>query len=213
MSDTFRRMQDFDRRAELVRATLDCIADKGIQGTTVRAVAASAGVSIGLIRHHFETKENMVREAYRETIRMLTAPCNRVLAEEIAAPQERLARFIRASIGGEISNPRILSLWAAFTSQLNVDPEMKRIHDAAHLPYRSSFEPLIGAVMAVEGRRLDGAQIERLAIAMTAVIDGLWLEGCLPKQDQTPEDYVAIGLEAAEALLNVRLPRGTEEKE
>ncbi|MFD2174993.1 TetR family transcriptional regulator C-terminal domain-containing protein [Rhodobacter lacus] len=213
MSDTFRRMQEFDRRAELVRATLDCIADKGIQGATVRAVAAAAGVSIGLIRHHFETKENMVLEAYRETIRMLTAPCDRVLVAEIDSPHERLARFIRASIGGEISDLRILSLWAAFMSQLNADPEMKRIHDEAHLPYRSSFEPLIGSVMAAEGRHLAPAEIARLAIAMTAVIDGLWLEGCLPKQAETSEDYVAIGLEAAEALLRVALPRPTNTKD
>jgi len=213
MSETFRRMQDFDRRAELVRATLDCIADKGIQGATVRAVAAAAGVSIGLIRHHFETKENMVLEAYRETIRMLTAPCAAVLAADIASPHERLARFICASIGGEISDLRMLSLWAAFMSQINADPEMKRTHDEAHLPYRSSLEPLIGAVMAAEGRRLAPGESARLAIALTAVIDGLWLEGCLPKGTETSEDYVAIGLETAEALLRVRLPHPTSKKD
>ena len=53
MTASFRRAPDFDRRTDMIEATLDCIADLGIQATTVRAVAARAGVSNGLIRHHF----------------------------------------------------------------------------------------------------------------------------------------------------------------
>ena len=56
MTASFRRAPDFDRRTDMIEATLDCIADLGIQATTVRAVAARAGVSNGLIRHHFTSK-------------------------------------------------------------------------------------------------------------------------------------------------------------
>lgn len=51
-------MPDFDRQADMIETTLDCIADLGIQATTVRAVVARAGISNGLIRHHFGSKEN-----------------------------------------------------------------------------------------------------------------------------------------------------------
>lgn len=207
MATTFRRMQDFDRRAELVRATLDCIADKGIQGTTVRAVATYAGVSNGLIRHHFASKENMILAAYRETVEMITAPGRAVIEAVELPPHERLARFIRVSIGGSVADPRVFSLWATFIAQVNVDPEMARIHDEGHLPYRDALEPMIAAIMAAENRALGDLRRNRLAIALNALIDGLWLEGCLFKDDHTSHDYVALGLETAEALLGVTLPR------
>ncbi|AGT09773.1 TetR family transcriptional regulator C-terminal domain-containing protein [Paracoccus aminophilus] len=210
MATTFRRMQDFDRRAELIRATLDCIADKGIQGTTVRAVATYAGVSNGLIRHHFASKENMILAAYRETVEMITAPGRAIIDAPEMEPHERLARFVRASIGGAVADPRVFSLWAAFIAQVNVDPEMARIHDDGHLPYRSALEPMIAAIMAAENRALPDRRRERLAIALNAVLDGLWLEGCLYKEDRCPEDYVELGLETAEALLGTTLPRIAE---
>ena len=75
MIASFRRVPEFDRRADMIEATLDCIADLGIQGTTVRAVAAHAGVSNGLIRHHFaseiaaarrgDRREHIVSETWR----------------------------------------------------------------------------------------------------------------------------------------------------
>lgn len=207
MATTFRRMQDFDRRAELVRATLDCIADKGIQGTTVRAVATYAGVSNGLIRHHFASKENMILAAYRETVEMITAPGRAVIEAVELPPHERLARFICVSIGGSVADPRVFSLWATFIAQVNVDPEMARIHDEGHLPYRDALEPMIAAIMAAENRALGDLRRNRLAIALNALIDGLWLEGSLFKDDHTSDDYVALGLETAEALLGVTLPR------
>lgn len=207
MAATFRRNQDFDRRAEMVRATLDCIADKGIQGTTVRAVATYAGVSNGLIRHHFASKENMILAAYRETVEMLTAPGRAVMQAENIGPHLRLASFIRASIGGEVADPRMFSLWASFISQVNVDAEMAKIHNEGHLPYRTALEPMIEAIMALENRSLTREACERLAISLNALIDGLWLEGCLYKDDRTPDDYVELGLETAEALLHTTLPR------
>lgn len=213
MASTFRRMQDFDRRAELVRATLDCIADRGIQATTVRAVAEYAGVSNGLIRHHFASKENMILAAYRETVEMLTAPGRAVIEEEGLAPLDRLARFIRVSIGGDVADPRIFSLWAAFIGRVNVDPEMARIHDEGHLPYRAAIEPMIAAILDTSDRPLPPGRCERLATALNAVLDGLWLEGCLYKEGHAPDDYVTLGLETAEALLGITLPRATEAKE
>ncbi|MDS9469327.1 TetR family transcriptional regulator C-terminal domain-containing protein [Paracoccus sp. MBLB3053] len=210
---SFRRMQDFDRRAELIRATLDCIADHGIQGTTVRAVASYAGVSIGLIRHHFMSKENMIRAAYRETVEMLTRKGRDVIEASDLPPHDRLARFVAASIGGEVSDPRLLSLWAAFMSQVNVDQEMARIHDEGHLPYRTAIEPMVAAILQAEGRTASDAQCVRAAIAINAILDGLWLEGCLQNPGEHPEDYVAIGLEATEALLQTKLPRLSKTKE
>jgi AcrR family transcriptional regulator len=53
------------RRAELTDALLSVVAERGLEATSVRAVAAAAGVSIGTVQHYFPTKDAMLRDAYR----------------------------------------------------------------------------------------------------------------------------------------------------
>lgn len=43
------------------RAALKSFATKGASGTSLRSVAADAGVSLGLVQHHFETKAGLIK--------------------------------------------------------------------------------------------------------------------------------------------------------
>jgi AcrR family transcriptional regulator len=43
------------------RAALKSFATQGASGTSLRSVAADAGVSLGLVQHHFETKAGLVK--------------------------------------------------------------------------------------------------------------------------------------------------------
>ena len=106
---------------------MDCIVELGIQGTSVRAVAAKAGVSNGLIRHHFASKENLIVEAYRRTIAIITGPPLAV-ASEPGAPAQQLRRFVVASVSGPVAEPRILSLWATFISQVHINERFREVH-------------------------------------------------------------------------------------
>ena len=54
--------EDLNARARIRDAAIRLFADRGLDGTTVRDIAAQAGVSPGLLRHHFGSKEAL-REA------------------------------------------------------------------------------------------------------------------------------------------------------
>lgn len=54
-----------ERRAALTAVLLELVAEHGIEGASVRAVAARAGVSIGTVQHYFPTKDAMLQHAYR----------------------------------------------------------------------------------------------------------------------------------------------------
>src|SRR5215467_4596367 len=54
--------EDLTGRARIRDAAIRLFAERGIDGTTVRDIAALAGVSPGLLRHHFGSKEAL-REA------------------------------------------------------------------------------------------------------------------------------------------------------
>lgn len=48
-------------RAERIRnAAMKCFAEQGIASTSIRAVAEDAGVSVGLVQHHFGNKAGLV---------------------------------------------------------------------------------------------------------------------------------------------------------
>ena len=60
----FTREEPQARRADLIGAVLDLMAEAGPAETTVRAIAEAAGLSPGMIRHHFTSKEDLVNAAY-----------------------------------------------------------------------------------------------------------------------------------------------------
>ncbi len=49
-----------ERRAAILSAFARVLADHGYAGATITAVAAEAGVTPGLLHHHFESKQEMV---------------------------------------------------------------------------------------------------------------------------------------------------------
>jgi AcrR family transcriptional regulator len=55
-------LEDLTARARMRDAALLLFADRGIDGATIRDIAKEAGVSPGLVRHHFGSKEGL-REA------------------------------------------------------------------------------------------------------------------------------------------------------
>src|SRR5690606_23983020 len=61
----FSRMEPELRKANLIEATLVCLKRHGFQGASIRKISAEAGVSVGLISHHYSGKDELVAEAYR----------------------------------------------------------------------------------------------------------------------------------------------------
>lgn len=53
-------------RDALIAATIEVISEKGLRGVTYRSVAERAGVTHGLVRHHFRTLPELVKTAVGE---------------------------------------------------------------------------------------------------------------------------------------------------
>jgi TetR/AcrR family transcriptional regulator, regulator of cefoperazone and chloramphenicol sensitivity len=59
--------RDLTAQARIRNAALDLFASNGVKATTIRDVARRAGVSPGLVQHHFKTKDGM-RKAVDEFV-------------------------------------------------------------------------------------------------------------------------------------------------
>ncbi|MHB1302019.1 MAG: TetR family transcriptional regulator C-terminal domain-containing protein [Acidiphilium sp.] len=200
---TFRRAPGDERRQDLIRATLDCVAETGLHAVTVREVAVRAGVTNGLIRHYFESKDRMIQEAYRATMGEMTELVKAASLVAGATARERLRRFVAANLGAPVADIRRLTLWASFISMVHVDAAMAAIHREHYLAFRKELEALVGEVFAEAKLPARKANCRRAAIKINAVIDGLWLEGTLAPEIFANKELVAMGIEAVEAILGL----------
>ena len=78
-----------NKRDDLIAAALQLFADKGIRGTTVREIAAAAGVTEGALYRHFESKEQLAQSLFAECARRLYEHLDSVVATA-ASSRERL---------------------------------------------------------------------------------------------------------------------------
>jgi len=193
------------RRQDLIAATLDCIAEYGLQGATVRQIADRAGVTPGLIRHYFTGKELMFQAAYREVVYTMFESASKAADEKIDDPSARLRIFVLANFEEPIVDPRMLSLWATFISQTGVDPALAAIHREGYLSYRDTLEQLLADAMRAAGRETAAAERRALAIAINALIDGLWLEGCMAGDMFAEGELGRIALASVERLTGLSL--------
>jgi DNA-binding transcriptional regulator YbjK len=87
-----------ERERPLMEATLRIIGRAGVDGVTHRAVAAEAGMSVGAVTHHFETREVLVDAALRFA---LTREMNRLRA--LAFSLQSKAFDVEAWVGALVS--------------------------------------------------------------------------------------------------------------
>ena len=203
---SFHRASEAERRQDLIAATLDCIAEFGLQGATVRQIAARAGVTGGLIRHYFDGKDQMVQAAYRETMTGMTAMAINAANEAGGDARSRFRSFIVANLTPPITDPRTLSLWGAFISQIRVDPEFAAIHRDNYQAFIAALEALIAAFLREVGRAESAADSRRQAIAISGLVDGLWLEASLAGDMFADSELPSIALATIESILG--LPAG-----
>ena len=198
----YRREAEDIRRDALIGAALELIAKGGPKSATVRAIADRAGVTPGLIRHYFASKEELTRAAYRRLMDRMNGENAEVLKAQQDSPLARLAAFVAASLRPPIVDPERVGLWAGFLHDVRRDPQMKAIHQTSYYDYRDLLQSLIADLP----RAADAPQLRADAIACNAVIDGLWLEGSVLPESFAPGELESIGLAAIGAILGVILP-------
>ena len=197
----YRRESEETRRDALIVAALDLVAAGGPQAATVRAIAERAGVTPGLIRHYFSSKEELTRAAYRRHMDRLTRDSTANLVSNDLGPKARLAALVSASLRPPVVDPLRLGVWAGFLNLLRTDAQMRDTHEQGYRSYRDILQSLIAALP----RDAPPEQCRRDAIACNAVIDGLWLEGSALPDGFAVGELELIGLAAVSAILNIDL--------
>jgi AcrR family transcriptional regulator len=157
----------------------------GLAGTNVRAICAKAGVSPGLLRHYFAGIDDLIAATYQATSDRMDAIFAGAVEGAGPDPRARLTAYLTASFRAPVTDPELLGAWTAFWALARSDARMAAIHATSYAGYRARLGELLVACGARDP--------DRLAIMLTAMVDGLWLELSL--------DAASFGADAAAQMV------------
>jgi TetR/AcrR family transcriptional regulator, transcriptional repressor of bet genes len=169
----FTRAEPDARRLSLIEAAARVLARDGASGASVRAITIEAGVSPGLVAHHFGGVDALIAATYAHVGERVSVALDAAVAAAGDDPGARLNAYVAASFAPPIADRALLATWTAFWGLVIAQPEIAALHDAQYARYRAGLEQLLAACGVAPAVR------QRAAIAITALVDGLWLELCL----------------------------------
>jgi AcrR family transcriptional regulator len=172
------------RREELAAALWRLVMREGIEGASVRRVAAEAGWSTGSLRHYFQTRSELLAFAMELVVERVGA---RVAAPPAGLDRRAIAEWVLQQVLPLDAERRAeAQVWLAFTTLALADPALRELRDRAHEGLRglcASALELIAAPASV-----GDAEPERLH----ALIDGLALHAVLDPGVTTPERQIEL---------------------
>jgi TetR/AcrR family transcriptional repressor of bet genes len=81
------------RRAQVINAALECLAEKGFEELTLDIVADKAGVSKGILMYYFENKKDLLLQSFRAFLEYYNEVVEAVVTPKMSA-EEMLDLFI-----------------------------------------------------------------------------------------------------------------------
>lgn len=204
----FERQSPDARREALMDATLRCLADRGVERTSIRSICEQAGVSVGLVNHYYSSKDALIADVYgRLADGLLTA-----LQEEVertgGSARQRLSTFFSASFSSVVLDPDLLRVWLSFWSMTHRSELIADVHARTYGSYLATLEEMLAALVREEDLR--GLDVRLTAIGLSGLLDGLWVEWCLHSGTFSPEEGVRL-CEACLAGMTGRIEAGASE--
>ena len=199
-----------DARARLLRAALAVLAEDGVEGLTLRAIARRAEVSHGAPLKHFPHRAALLAAVATVGFREMT----RDAAETVAAcgaeasAVERLRASARGYVGYALAHPQMFTLM--FRHDL-LDPRDRELSRASLSTFDDCLMALVAQAQA-EGWRT-GADSRLLAGALLSALHGLsqlWMWGSLPIATRT--ENVADAIDALLSAMGLD-PKDHEENQ
>jgi TetR/AcrR family transcriptional regulator, transcriptional repressor of bet genes len=162
------RLTAADRQAALIDAACACILRGGIRAFTVDQVMATAGVSRGLIAHHFGSMDGLLvavyRRMYQDWIAVIDAP---------RPGLTRLQAVVEAVVSPALFSPDVHRIWLTLWAEIATNPSLRDEHRRQFSTYRDT----LAAALRDEGRT--DAAADTLARALICLFDGFGVQRSL----------------------------------
>ncbi|MCW3817441.1 TetR family transcriptional regulator C-terminal domain-containing protein [Micromonospora sp. DR5-3] len=159
------------RRRELAAAVWQVIARDGVDGISIRSVAAASGWSSGALRHYFSTRAELLAFACEQVIEQVT---ERIQAlRHTGDPVHAVRAILLETMPVDETRRTEDSIAFAFLALGLGDPELARVQRRHFTGMYELCLRLVQDLAERDALAQTGQTVETLARRMHAVVDGL----------------------------------------
>lgn len=178
------------RRAQIVSAAQELIAETGFPATSARVIAARCGISLGTLTYHFASVDALLAEALRDASVRLTGEISEA-ADGVEGAANKLREIVDDSLPSSPAAKRNWRLWLEYWARAAHSPDLASLHSERYEAWRGLVLTTISD--GVASGELNVADPMTAAIQFVALQDGLGLQAAIGDS--------AVSIEAAKAIM------------
>lgn len=122
---------------KIIAATIECLNQDGLDGLTIRGIAAKAGVNIAAVNYYFGSKDNLVQKALARAMKEMSDMPGEILGDENLEPRDRVRILFESLIEGILLYPGLIR--AEIYAPL--------IQDRTDAPFLTGFQSFLSEVV------------------------------------------------------------------
>jgi len=181
-------------REDLLAGALECLKTKGWTRTTVRDIAAAAGVNHAAIGYHFGSREALLIEAFTQAMDAWGAQTEAAVRAAIAAgagPREQYEAFWRQVIESYAANRW---LWLATIEAAVQAEHSPKVGELMAASLRQGRSGLAAGLLGVAENTLDGPAERALGSVQLALMSGFLVQWLIDPDNAPSERDIAEGV-------------------
>lgn len=163
------------RRQQLIDATINSISKFGIGGTTMSTVTEDAGLSVGIVNFHFESKQRL----FEETLLYLAQEHHdhwlKAYRDAGLSAKDKLKAIVDTHFHPSISSRKKLAVWYAFYGEVGRRKTYRKLIEDIDYE-RVAREVELCEKIATEGGYDRAPPPRQVVNILEALYDGVWLE-------------------------------------
>jgi len=165
------------RRRQLIDATINSIAQYGIGGTTMTTVTDLAGLSLGIVNFHFQSKQNLLEETLLLLAREHFELWEKAQRDAGLDASAKLLAIVDAHFHPRIFTRKKLAVWYAFYGEVRRRAVYRSLVDDMDRDRFEVSKQLCAEIVADGGYA--GPPAEHVARMLESLYDGLWLNSLM----------------------------------
>ncbi|MFF4138512.1 TetR/AcrR family transcriptional regulator [Streptomyces mirabilis] len=170
------------RRSEISAAVWQVVSKSGLEGLTLRAVAAAAGCTTGMVTHYFRDKKALIAHARSVMHRRMADRIDAMPRRETA--WESLYAVAEQALPLDEERRLEAVVWSHFLLTTRTDPELLHEHTVSHASWVRRLTGLVSA--AVPGQP-EPSDLEAQVRSLVTCLDGLVLNAVTDPETYPPE--------------------------
>jgi TetR/AcrR family transcriptional regulator, transcriptional repressor of bet genes len=179
------------RREQILKAAHEVALRRGIDGLTVRAVAARARLSHSLVLFHFKRKDQLGLALLDRVLATTVSPAVPQAAGAVADPRERLLALLRQELRRLSAEPwrvrLLLEYWARGAHNAVIRKKIMAGLDEYRAVFRGLAEPALRAHAKASGE----ATADGIAAAAVSLILGFPVQAMIAPDEMDAGEYLA----------------------